>query len=79
MQKENLYNTLNKEELIARLESEDFNRATISFYRYTNIQDPQNFRDQIFREWDKFSCSINLRGEKYILDFIYDVVFDLSR
>ncbi|MBC35487.1 MAG: hypothetical protein CL663_05540 [Bacteroidetes bacterium] len=56
MQKENLYNTLNKEELIARLESEDFNRATISFYRYTNIQDPQNFRDQIFREWDKFSC-----------------------
>lgn len=35
---------------------EPFKRITISFYRYVRIQDPQNFRDQLFKAWDALRC-----------------------
>lgn len=43
-----LYNRLSPVELKKRLEQEDFERTTISFYRYFKIQDPQSFRDKLY-------------------------------
>ncbi|RKD90689.1 oxygen-dependent tRNA uridine(34) hydroxylase TrhO [Mangrovibacterium diazotrophicum] len=51
-----LYNKYNKEELIQRLHAEDFERTTISFYRYVRIDDPQAFRDELYKEWFELSC-----------------------
>ncbi len=56
MREVKLYNTLNKEQLKARLNAEPFNRITISFYRYVNIKDPHNLRDRLFMEWDHYRC-----------------------
>ena len=35
-----------------RLMEEDFRRVTLSFYRYVIINDPQQMRDTLWREWD---------------------------
>lgn len=51
-----LYNKYNKEELIQRLHAEDFKRTTISFYRYVRIEDPQAFRDELYKEWFELGC-----------------------
>lgn len=51
-----LYNRVNKEELKQRLMEESFKRRTISFYRYVIIEDPQTFRDSLYREWDQMNC-----------------------
>lgn len=51
-----LYNKYNKEELIERLNAETFNRTTISFYRYVQIEDPKRFRDELYQEWFALSC-----------------------
>lgn len=51
-----LYNKYNKEELIARLNAETFDRTTISFYRYVRIEDPQSFRDELYKEWFDLNC-----------------------
>lgn len=45
-----LHNRLGKEDLLKQLQSETFSRKTLSFYRYVNIEDPQSFRNDIFRE-----------------------------
>jgi len=57
-----LYNKLSKEELQKQLEEENFRRKTISFYRYVNIQNPQEYRDQLFEKWYSFDC----KGRIYI-------------
>ena len=51
-----LYNRINKEELKKRLQEETFQRKTISFYRYFYLDNPQEFRDNLFREWFPLSC-----------------------
>jgi UPF0176 protein len=51
-----LYNTINKEELKKRLLDEPFRRKTISFYRYHYLENPQEFRDNIFRDWFQLGC-----------------------
>ncbi|HYQ57859.1 MAG TPA: rhodanese-related sulfurtransferase [Draconibacterium sp.] len=51
-----LYNRINKEELKERLQAEAFNRKTISFYRYHILEDPQTFRDELFRDWFQLNC-----------------------
>jgi UPF0176 protein len=38
------------------LMEESFSRKTISFYRYFIIENPQEFRDQIYQEWAKIKC-----------------------
>jgi len=43
-----LYNTVSAEELKKRLYAEDFKRITISFYRYVFIENPQEFRDNLY-------------------------------
>ncbi|WP_372649488.1 rhodanese-related sulfurtransferase [Draconibacterium sp.] len=51
-----LYNRVNKEELKKRLAEEPFQRKTISFYRYHILEDPQTFRDELFRDWFPLDC-----------------------
>ncbi|HPF52483.1 MAG TPA: hypothetical protein PK335_12950, partial [Draconibacterium sp.] len=51
-----LYNRINKEELKQRLAEETFERKTISFYRYFILDDPQTFRDDLFRDWFPLDC-----------------------
>ncbi|WP_423127119.1 rhodanese-related sulfurtransferase [Gaoshiqia sp. Z1-71] len=51
-----LYNRYHKEELKKRLMEEDFQRITISFYRYVRIDEPQLFRDLLYLEWSAMNC-----------------------
>lgn len=51
-----LYNRINKEELKKKLMEESFQRKTISFYKYHYINDPKEFRDSIYREWNSLNC-----------------------
>lgn len=51
-----LYNTLNKEQLLARLKAEKFQRKTLSFYRYVAIDEPFEFRDMLYFRLDTLAC-----------------------
>ena len=51
-----LYNRINKEELKRRLQAEPFQRKTISFYKYHYLEEPQEFRDTIYNEWNALNC-----------------------
>jgi len=51
-----LYNIVDSKVLKEALLSETFVRRTISFYRYFIIENPQNFRDQIYQDWDDLNC-----------------------
>jgi len=51
-----LENRVNKEILKQRLQNESFTRKTLSFYRYINIENPAEFRDNLFREWSHLDC-----------------------
>jgi len=51
-----LYNTLDAKELRRKLELEQFKRKTLSFYRYIRIDNPQEFRDNLYREWSDLNC-----------------------
>lgn len=50
------HNRLNKEAAMAQIQQEDFARKTISFYRYTKIEDPKALRESLFREWAALGC-----------------------
>ena len=51
-----LYNIIDRKELKKRLMCEEFNRKTISFYRYFILDDPQSFRDGIYKDWNELNC-----------------------
>jgi UPF0176 protein len=51
-----LVNTKSKEELIKDIESEDFRRKTISFYKYVKIADPKAMRDFLFKNFEDLRC-----------------------
>ena len=57
-----LYNQKSKDLLVKKLESEDFNRRTCSFYKYATIVDPITFRDKIYEEFD----NLEILGRVYI-------------
>ena len=57
-----LYNKLSKKELKKELAAEDFQRKTISFYRYVNFDDPKAYRDELFTKWFELNC----KGRIYI-------------
>ena len=59
-----LYNQKSKDLLVKKLESEDFNRTTCSFYKYVTIIDPLIFRDKIYEEFD----NIDILGRVYIAE-----------
>jgi UPF0176 protein len=46
-------NQLNKEECKALVDSEDFKRTTLSYYRYVSIENAMELRDQLFLEWSE--------------------------
>ena len=62
MKIKDLYNQKNKEQLLKDLENEDFNRKTLSFYKYVNLKDLTKLRDNLFLEWKK----MNVLGRVYI-------------
>ncbi|MEL7220837.1 MAG: rhodanese-related sulfurtransferase [Bacteroidota bacterium] len=49
-----LHNLVNNDELKRRMETTSEARTTLSFYQYHHIEDPQAFRDQLFRDWSAF-------------------------
>ncbi len=48
-----LYNTLDRDALLKRIENEPFSRVTLSFYRYVRLSDLEVFRARMFREWEQ--------------------------
>jgi len=51
-----LENRVNKEILKQKLEVESFKRKTISFYRYFEIENPNEFRNQLYISWFAMNC-----------------------
>lgn len=45
-----LHNRVSNEELKQRLMEESFHRVTISFYQYFFVQNPQGFRDELYKK-----------------------------
>lgn len=57
-----LYNRVNGRVLKERMRSLPEKRVTISFYKYHQISDPQEFRDKVYREME----SMDILGRIYI-------------
>ena len=57
-----LHNRVSNKELKERLMQETFKRITISFYRYFPIQNPQEFRDQLYKLYN----AISVFGRVYV-------------
>ena len=51
-----LVNKVDRKVLKEQLQNETFKRRTISFYKYFEIENPQEFRDELFRRWTEFNC-----------------------
>lgn len=51
-----LYNIYDSKLLKKKLLSESFVRRTISFYRYFKLDNPVEFRDQLYMEWANLNC-----------------------
>ena len=62
IKKAKLFNKKSINELKNEIKSENFNRITLSFYKYTSIEDPKSFRDNLFLNLD----SLNILGRIYI-------------
>lgn len=57
-----LVNTKSKEDLVQELQTENFKRKTLSFYRYVKISDPKTMRDKLFEKFQELNC----RGRIYV-------------
>ena len=62
MSKESLYNKKNKEQLLENLEEEEFNRITVSFYKYTSLNNLEGLRDRLYIDWS----SLKIFGRVYV-------------
>jgi UPF0176 protein len=51
-----LANRTDKRVLKQRLQEENILRNTISFYRYVNIANPDQLRDELFEKWTELNC-----------------------
>lgn len=51
-----LHNIVDSKILKERLLAEPFQRKTISFYRYFILENPQEFRDHIYKDWAELNC-----------------------
>ena len=47
------FNKLNREFAEAKLAEENFNRITLSFYKYVAIDSPKELRDFLFHRWEE--------------------------
>ncbi len=54
--KTSLINRLGPQQLRERLDKEEFNRRTVSFYRYVIIENPEIFRDELYKQWSDLGC-----------------------
>jgi UPF0176 protein len=57
-----LHNRVNNDKLRKQLHEEDFDRVTLSFYRYIDIEEPQALRDKLYKEW----TNLNIFGRIYV-------------
>tara|TARA_B100001142_G_scaffold327099_1_gene383967 strand:- start:837 stop:1889 length:1053 start_codon:yes stop_codon:yes gene_type:complete len=60
--KQNMFNKLSKDQGMKLLDQEDFNRKTVSFYRYVILDDPNKLRDELYSAWDK----LDILGRIYL-------------
>ena len=51
-----LVNRIDKNVLKQRLKEEKIKRKTISFYRYVNIPNPHELRDELYSRWSELDC-----------------------
>ena len=51
-----LYNTLSAEERAELIDQAGKQRLTLSFYAYAKIEDPKQFRDNLFIVWNKLDA-----------------------
>ena len=52
MSKDILHNKKNKKDLLFDLENENFNRVTLSFYKYVTLDNLEFLRDKIYKDWN---------------------------
>ncbi len=57
-----LHNRVNKQKLREQLYEEEFDRVTLSFYRYVDINDPDTLRDELYKAWD----ALDIFGRIYV-------------
>ena len=57
-----LFNKLSSEDAKKKIESEKFKRTTLSFYKYFKLKDISDYRDHLYKEWDK----LKILGRVYI-------------
>lgn len=57
-----LYNTLSAEERMALIDDAGKQRLTLSFYAYAKIEDPKQFRDDLFKVW----APLDVLGRIYV-------------
>ena len=57
-----LHNRINREELRLRVQQEQTERTTLSFYAYTHLADPQSFRDGFYTSLD----ALGVLGRIYV-------------
>jgi len=57
-----LYNTLSAEERAILIDDAGLQRLTLSFYAYAHIQNPQEFRDELFVRWNE----LDVLGRIYV-------------
>lgn len=57
-----LWNKLSKEELVKKLEEENVEFVTLSFYQYAHIANPQIFRDHLYQMWS----NLKVVGRTYV-------------
>ena len=57
-----LQNRVNKKELKERIREESLERITVSFYRYVIIDNPQDLRDDLFKQWS----ALQILGRIYV-------------
>ena len=53
--KKDMFNKLSKELALKKLGEEQFNRKTISFYRYVILDNPNELRDSLYKDWKNLS------------------------
>lgn len=51
-----LVNKVDKRVLKENLQNETFKRRTLSFYKYFDVENPQVFRDELFKKWVELNC-----------------------
>lgn len=62
--KKNMFNKLSKEQCMALLEKETFKRITISFYKYTILENLTELRDDLYNNWNE----LGVLGRIYIAE-----------